>query len=230
MNASRPFLLQYCGRALTKSVQCMKMRGMSRGECSGPAEIAKRFPVFHKRFPVFFVKICYGRFRSAEGGEKMALYTAKALGNALGLSVKEINSLLKAGVISYDKGMLFQPEKAAKDIIQHYRSGEAREEIVDYSTERAKLMRAKRLGEEYELRLREGSLHEAGDVEQIVTNMLLNFRARIMAIPAKLAPSLAGESDKTSVFNILKAATDDALNELADYERLFGEGHAAEND
>lgn len=160
----------------------------------------------------------------------MALYTAKALGDALGLTEREVVSLLKAGVISCDKGKLFQLERAAKAIVQHYRSGEAREETVDYSTERAKLMRAKRLGEEYELRLREGSLHEAGDVEQIVTNMLLNFRARIMAIPAKLAPSLAEESDKTSVFNILKTATDDALNELADYDRLFGEGNAEEND
>lgn len=159
----------------------------------------------------------------------MALYTAKALGDALGLSVKEISSLVSAGVISYDKGTLFQPEKAARAIIQHYRSGKAREEIVDYSTERAKLMRAKRLGEEYELRRREGSLHEAEDVESVVTNMLLNFRARIMAIPAKLAPSLAKESSSTTIFKMLKSAMDDALNELSDYDTLFGENYAEEN-
>lgn len=159
----------------------------------------------------------------------MALYTAKALGNALGLSEKEVGSLLKAGVISYDKGKLFQPEKAAREIIQHYRSEEARNEVVDYSTERAKLMRAKRLGEEYELRLREGSLHEAADVERIVTNMLLNFRARIMAIPAKMAPSLAKESSSTTVFKMLKSAMDDALAELASYDTLFGEEHGEKN-
>ncbi len=70
--------------------------------------------------------------------------------------------------------------------------------------------------------LKEGKLHSAEDVEQIVTTMILNFRSRIMAIPSRLAARLSKESDTMTIFNILKEATDDALNELSDYDRLFG--------
>ena len=92
------------------------------------------------------------------------------------------------------------------------------------------MMRAKRMEQEYETALKDGTLHRAQDVETIVTKMLMNFRSRIMAIPAKLASRLSKESDTTAIFEILKEATDDALNELSDYDRLFGNERDTEED
>lgn len=97
-------------------------------------------------------------------------------------------------------------------------------ETADYTTERALLMRAKRLEQEYETGLKEGKLHEAKDVELIVTKMLMNFRSRIMAVPSKLAPRLTKENDTNAIYEILKEAMDDALNELSDYDKLFETG------
>lgn len=94
-------------------------------------------------------------------------------------------------------------------------------ETADYATERALLMRAKRLEQEYETGLKEGKLHESKDVELVVTKMLMNFRSRIMAVPSKLAPRLTKENDTNAIYEILKEAMDDALNELSDYDKLF---------
>lgn len=152
----------------------------------------------------------------------MNLYTGKALGNALGLTPQEVESLRRSGVISYNKGTLYSLEPSAASIIAHYREGNEEREVVDYATERALLMRAKRQEQEYETRLKEGSVHDAADVEMLVGTMLLNFRARLMGIPSKLAPQLAGESTSRGAYDILKEAIDDALNELADYDKLFG--------
>lgn len=154
----------------------------------------------------------------------MRLYTEKALANALGLTASEVQNLRKAGVISYRKGKTYGLEESAAAIINHCKTqmGEKKPETADYATERALLMRAKRIEQEYEMGLMEGTLHEAKDVEQVVTTMILNFRSRIMAIPSRLAARLSKETDTTAIFEILKEATDDALNELADYDALFG--------
>ncbi|MBQ9269679.1 MAG: hypothetical protein IJ206_09210 [Oscillospiraceae bacterium] len=153
----------------------------------------------------------------------MRLYTGKALANALGLTASEIENLRKAGVISYRKGTTYELEPCAAAIIAHCKGklGEKKVETADYATERALLMRAKRMEQEYEMGLKDGTLHDAKDVEQVVTAMVLNFRSRIMAIPSRLAARLAKESDTTEIFEILKEATDDALNELSDYDTLF---------
>ena len=160
----------------------------------------------------------------------MRLYTGKALASVLGMTAGEIESMRKSGVISFRKGKTYDLEECAAAIISHYKSdaGKKQTETADYATERALLMRAKRLEQEYEMGLKEGTLHEAKDVEMILTTMLLNFRSRIMAIPSKLAARLSKENDTTTIFNILKEATDDALNELSDYERLFQSGSNTE--
>lgn len=154
----------------------------------------------------------------------MTLYTGKSLAKALGLTQGEIENLRKAGVIAYKKGKMYALEESAAAIIAHCKGkmGEKKVETADYATERALLMRAKRMEQEFEMRKKEGTMHDAKDVESIVTAMVLNFRSRIMAIPSRLAARLSKETDTMTIFNILKEATDDALNELSDYDTLFG--------
>lgn len=154
----------------------------------------------------------------------MKLYTAAAIARELGISASEINAMQKAGAIDYEQGKLYALKPTAKRAIAYYKGKHTGHEALDYSTERAMLMRTKRIAAEHELDLQEGKLHEAGDVEKIVTDMLLNFRARIMGVPAKLAPKIAKEQDEGRAYEILKEAMDDALNELSDYNNLFGKG------
>jgi hypothetical protein len=152
----------------------------------------------------------------------MRLYTAEALSRILGLSKKEITDFVKAGVIQKgktDRG-LFDLEETAKELIAHYKTGQDNLPL-SYQDERAKMMRAKRKAAEYDLGLREGDLHRTEDIETLLTQMLVNFKAKLSALPSKLAPVLANTADSTDAFDILKKAIDETQEELSDYDGLF---------
>ena len=97
------------------------------------------------------------------------------------------------------------------------------EDKVDYNTERAKLVRAKRESQELELRVRKNELHMTEDIEKALTDMLVNFRTKLMAIPAKLSPIMAKKKDQTEIFKLMKAAIDETLEELADFDKICKE-------
>lgn len=160
----------------------------------------------------------------------MKLYSAKAVAAELGLTTTEVNTLKRTGVIDYKQGTVYDLPETAKKIIRFYKGKQEADEALDYTTERAKLMRAKRKREEYDLELYAGTLHEASEVERKLTDMLLHFRARVLGIPANLAPKLQRETDSKRIFEILKTAMDDALEELSDYDSVFGTEEEPEED
>ena len=61
-----------------------------------------------------------------------------------------------------------------------------------------------------------------------MTDTLIKFKARLMAIPAKQSPILSKKKDQTEIFKLLKAAIDETLEERADFQKLFG--YTAENE
>ena len=74
-----------------------------------------------------------------------------------------------------------------------------------------------------ELQLKERTLHSAEDIEAVMTDMLVNFKSRLMAIPSKMAPVLCKKTDKAEIFALLKEHIDEALMELSDFKSTFGE-------
>ena len=77
--------------------------------------------------------------------------------------------------------------------------------------------------QELELKLRKNEVHTSEDIEQVMTDMLIKFKARMMAIPAKLSPVIANKNDKTEIFKLMKESIDEALEELSDFKTVFGE-------
>ena len=73
------------------------------------------------------------------------------------------------------------------------------------------------------MQLKENKLHAAEDIEAVMTDMLVNFKSRLMAIPSKLAPVLCKKTDKADIFALLKDHIDEALMELSDFKTAFGE-------
>jgi len=118
-------------------------------------------------------------------------------------------------------GLIFQI--AAYRYIEYLKKDGSPEEAVDYNTERAKLARAKREKEELELDLKRREVIQAADVEKVMVEMLLRFRQKIRNIPVKQSPALAVETDQMEIFLALKRATDEALEELADFDGLLAE-------
>lgn len=154
----------------------------------------------------------------------MKYYTAKALGRVLGVGTDEIVTLTKRGVIK--KGLadngLYVLEDAAREIIAGMKRPEDRR-AADYATERAKLMRARRQSAEHDLALMEKDLHTSEDVEIVLSRVLAAFKAKVRALPSRLAPQCAKAQSKEEIFTLVKAATDETLQELAAIETLFEE-------
>lgn len=83
-----------------------------------------------------------------------------------------------------------------------------------------------------QLKLMQGKLHKSEDVEKVMTNMLASMRAKLLSLPSRVAPSIAGVSDPTEVVTILKDVIYDVLHELADYtpEMFYGEDLMLDDD
>ncbi len=157
----------------------------------------------------------------------MKLYDVKAIARFLDITERRVRQLKAENVIHEYKGMagLYDLLPTIHAYINYIRKRNPEsEENIDYNTERAKLVKAKRLNEEYDLRVKEGDLHTSADIESVMTDMLINFKSRLMAIPAKLSPVLSKKTDKAEINKILKDAVDEALNELSDFDKTFGNG------
>ncbi len=85
---------------------------------------------------------------------------------------------------------------------------------------------------EMQLKLMQGKLHKSEDVEKVMTNMLASMRAKLLSLPSRIAPSIAGVSDPAEVVTILKDVIYDVLHELADYtpEMFYGEDLMLDDD
>ena len=157
----------------------------------------------------------------------MKLYNTKVIARLLDISERRVRQLKDEKVIQEYKGMagLYDLVPTVRGYVNYLRKRNPESaENIDYNTERAKLVKAKRLNEEYDLRVKEGDLHTSADIECVMSNMLINFKSRLMAIPAKLSPVLSKKTDKAEINQILKDAVDEALNELSDFDKIFGNG------
>jgi predicted NAD/FAD-dependent oxidoreductase len=161
----------------------------------------------------------------------MKLYTVAAVARWLNLTERRVRQLKDKGVITEYRPGLYDLQAANHQYINYLRkSNPDTEEQVDYNTERAKLVRAKRENEELELQLRKNEIHYSEEVERIITDMLIRFKTRLMAIPAKQSPVLAKKDNQTEIFKLLKGAINEALEELADFQNLFKEDNGNGDD
>lgn len=154
----------------------------------------------------------------------MKAYTTAAVAKWLDLSERRVRQLRKQNIITEVRPGLYDLKTVNHQYINYLRKNNPESEsAIDYNAERAKLVRAKRESQELELQLRKNELHKTEDIEQVLTDTLIKFKTRLMAIPAKLSPVLAKKKDQTEIFKLLKASIDEALEELADFQTMFGE-------
>lgn len=146
----------------------------------------------------------------------MTLYTSKAVAQWLGLTERRIRQMRDAGIIREAKPGLYDMKPTVQAYLAYLRNNTG-----DLNQQRAELTKTKKELAKLELDERKGDLHRTEDVEQALTTMLMNFRTKIMSMPAKLAKTLAGMSDNAEIYDLLKKETDEALDELSDYDNAF---------
>lgn len=154
------------------------------------------------------------------------------LADLLGYTRQRINQLAKEGVLEKQAPGRFLLKLNVKKYLDFLRTGQTEEEeeaARRYWEEKALHEKAKRQIAELKLARLQNRLHDAADVELVMTNMLTTFRNRILAIPQKVAPKIAGMTKPTEISEIINAELLEALNELSDYDpALFAGGEELE--
>lgn len=148
----------------------------------------------------------------------MTLYTSKVVAQWLCLTERRVRQLRDEGVIVEARPGLYELQPTVARYIT-YIGGAGKETLTN---ERMKLTRAKREAAELENELRKGEVHRTEDIERGIKSMSLNIRSRFLALPAKLSPTLATMGgNQTGIFDELKQAIDEILEEMSDYRVAF---------
>lgn len=149
----------------------------------------------------------------------MTLYTTKVVAAWLGLTERRVRQLRDEGVIDEQQPGLYDLQATVTRYIQYLRNGSGK---ISLNDERAGLTKAKREAAEMENKLRMGELHRTEDIEAGLKTVFLNIRGRFLALPAKLSPALSSMGgDQAGIFDELKKAIDEVLEEMSDYRAAF---------
>ncbi|WP_445506712.1 hypothetical protein [Niallia sp. 03190] len=159
-------------------------------------------------------------------GHKEFLAYSKAvstseLGEILGLSTRRIQQLANDDAfVKLGRGQ-FDLKKSIKKYIDYEvekRTPVIDEEKLDPTAESALWTRERRKKTELEVKIIQGDLHRSKDVERIMNDMLAAFRARILALPNKMAPQLIMLPDIQVIKDKLHQEVIEAMKELSNYD------------
>ena len=104
-----------------------------------------------------------------------------------------------------------------EDVIAH-RIEKSEGQALDLNYERARLAKAQATKTEREIAIMDRKLIPAEQVESVWGGMVSAFRARILALPSRVAPQVAAESDPHTVDAMLTDVVHEALTELSEYD------------
>ena len=150
----------------------------------------------------------------------MKLYTSKVIAEWLGLTERRVRQLRDEGIISEDRPGLYELRPTVLKYINYLRGVGA----VSLQTERMKLTAEKRKAAEMDNEQRRGETHSADDIRRGLTGISLNIRNRLLLLPAKLSPELATkQASQAEIFDLLKNAIEEALEELSKAEYILTE-------
>lgn len=159
------------------------------------------------------------------------------LGSCWGITDRRVRQLREEGVISEVARGKFDLIESTRRYCEYLRqqanasNNEGKEVKLNYDTEHALFEKAKREKAELQLKIMKGELHLGTDVEEVMTDMILKAKMKLLTLPAKAADLVIGRKDINSIENILQRLVVEALNELADYTpELFKHDEALKDD
>lgn len=149
------------------------------------------------------------------------------LAKLLNITQRRVNQLAEEKIITRQpEGDFVLPEAIAEFYSFKFQSDEA----IDFMAEKALHEKAKRELAELELQKRRNEVHDAADVELVMTDMLTNLRSQLLGLPAKMAVQLANR-DKDYIDQTLTDEIYARMTELSDYtpEMFTGGSNGTEN-
>ena len=145
----------------------------------------------------------------------------------LGVTSARISQLTKLGIIVKEGKNAYNLLESSANYIRYLQAGNSGASVVtdgdevtgdDYHRHRARLYKAKADTAELEASLLRGSVHSSESVEAVWDDLIASARAKLLALPNRLAGSLQGLTDITLIKSKLEDAVTDSLLELAEYD------------
>ena len=141
--------------------------------------------------------------------------TSAEIAKVLGISQRRVQQLENEQVLVKNSDGKFE---LSKNVELYYTWKLQPTSAANYETEKALHEKAKReKAEMFNAKLR-SQLHDAKDIELVMTNMLVNFRNKMLNIPANLSAKLVRQKNENIINYELTKAINGALAELADYD------------
>ena len=150
--------------------------------------------------------------------------SSTVLADMFGLTTRRIRMLADEGIIHKTSRGRYNLQENIKSYIVYLKTNQdLKEKIIDDDKldpdeERALLTRRQREKLELELAAMKGQMHFSNDVERVMNDMLANFRAKIIALPTKIAPILIARNDISEIQELLQREFFEVLTELACYD------------
>lgn len=153
-----------------------------------------------------------------DGEIQLMAVTQRQMSAALGLGTTRINQLIDEGIIVRDEtsrsGQVMLFESLRNFFLSRNANLGNGADTVNFWHERGLHEKAKRELAEVKLAKTRGELYEASTVENVLSEILTNFRSKLLGLPSKYASQLNGKS-RSEIYDILTAAIEENLTELA---------------
>lgn len=144
----------------------------------------------------------------------------KQLSQCLGISTRQIRNLREDGMFqTMEGGKGYNLEKCIQEYIEFKIKAETgRSASISKERIQAEHEEVKKQISVMKLRKLRRELHEAADVEAFLSDMLIQFKNRLLSLPAKMAMRVSGEKDVNRIIEILSKDINEALEELSEYD------------
>lgn len=150
--------------------------------------------------------------------------SAKVLSKIIGVSERRIRQLAEEGILTKASSGRYNLHESLHGYILNLRVANDTNKIqteledqLDLKLEQALHERVKRHMSELKYSLMKGNVHRAEDVEDVMVNMLTNFKTKLLNLPTKLTPLLVDRNDKGYILDLLTKEVYEVLGELSNY-------------
>lgn len=144
----------------------------------------------------------------------------KELAQCLGITSRRVRALREEGLFQSEENVRgYRLENCVQEYIEYKVNAElGRSALISKEKVQAEHEEVKKQISLLKLRKLRRELHEAADVEYYLTDMLLRFKNRLLALPSKMAMEVAGVNDINQIMQTIQKNLYDALEELSEYD------------
>ena len=141
--------------------------------------------------------------------------TQTQLAKAIGVSQARVNQLIDEGVVVRDEFSTNGQVMLYESLQNYFLSKNVSGDSVNFWKEKGLHERAKRELAELKVDKAKGEVYDAATVEGVLTELLTNFRSKLLGLPAKYSTQVEGKT-RAEIYDLLTAAIEEELTELSE--------------